>query len=77
MAGVFVLGYAGIIFEENLTFNKSGVGLLMAVTLWTIRSIGVWLQLSPNNTQMYSVQDCSIYIHALELFFQVNKKRRN
>ncbi|KAG6545526.1 hypothetical protein Mapa_013128 [Marchantia paleacea] len=40
MAAVFVLGYAGIIFEENLTFNKSGVGLLMAVTLWTIRSIG-------------------------------------
>ncbi|KAL3690391.1 hypothetical protein R1sor_016700 [Riccia sorocarpa] len=40
MAGVFVLGYAGIIFEESLVFNKSGVGLLMAVTLWTIRSIG-------------------------------------
>ncbi|KAL2610553.1 hypothetical protein R1flu_029126 [Riccia fluitans] len=40
MAAVFVLGYAGIIFEESLVFNKSGVGLLMAVTLWTIRSIG-------------------------------------
>jgi hypothetical protein len=41
MAAVFVLGYAGIIFEETLVFNKSGVGLLMAVSLWVIRSIGV------------------------------------
>lgn len=40
MAAVFVLGYAGIIFEESLVFNKSGVGLLMAVALWVIRSIG-------------------------------------
>lgn len=39
---LFVLGYGGIIFEESLAFNKSGVGLLMAVGLWTIRSIGVW-----------------------------------
>lgn len=41
MALVFALGYAGIIFEESLAFNKSGVGLLMAVCLWVIRSIGV------------------------------------
>lgn len=41
MALVFGLGYAGIIFEESLAFNKSGVGLLMAVSLWVIRSIGV------------------------------------
>ncbi|XP_020522699.1 sodium/proton antiporter 1 isoform X2 [Amborella trichopoda] len=40
MALVFALGYAGIIFEESLAFNKSGVGLLMAVCLWVIRSIG-------------------------------------
>ncbi|XP_043713931.1 sodium/proton antiporter 1 isoform X2 [Telopea speciosissima] len=40
MALVFGLGYAGIIFEEFLAFNKSGVGLLMAVSLWVIRSIG-------------------------------------
>lgn len=40
LSGVFVLGYLGIIFEEFLAFNKSGVGLLMAVTLWVIRSIG-------------------------------------
>ncbi|RZC45133.1 hypothetical protein C5167_038074 [Papaver somniferum] len=40
MALVFGLGYAGIIFEESLAFNKSGVGLLMAVSLWIIRSIG-------------------------------------
>ncbi|KAK3420708.1 hypothetical protein EUGRSUZ_H03221 [Eucalyptus grandis] len=41
MAILFVLGYAGIIFEESLAFNKSGVGLLMAVSLWVVRSIGV------------------------------------
>lgn len=40
MVFVFALGYAGIIFEESLAFNKSGVGLLMAVSLWVIRSIG-------------------------------------
>ncbi|KAE9611723.1 hypothetical protein Lal_00011726 [Lupinus albus] len=40
MAILFVLGYVGIIFEESLAFNKSGVGLLMAVSLWVIRSIG-------------------------------------
>ncbi|KAG0578967.1 hypothetical protein M758_4G055300 [Ceratodon purpureus] len=40
MSVVFGLGYLGIIFEEFLAFNKSGVGLLMAVTLWVIRSIG-------------------------------------
>ncbi|CAN6450999.1 unnamed protein product [Victoria cruziana] len=40
MALVFALGYAGIIFEESLAFNKSGVGLVMAVCLWVIRSIG-------------------------------------
>lgn len=40
MTLVFVLGYAGIIFEESLAFNKTGVGLLMAVCLWVIRSIG-------------------------------------
>lgn len=44
MSGVFVLGYLGIIFEEFVAFNKSGVGLLMAVTLWVIRSIGVCSQ---------------------------------
>lgn len=41
MALLFGVGYAGIIFEESLAFNKSGVGLLMAVSLWVIRSIGV------------------------------------
>lgn len=40
MALLFGIGYAGIIFEESLSFNKSGVGLLMAVSLWVIRSIG-------------------------------------
>ncbi|XP_015058461.1 sodium/proton antiporter 1 [Solanum pennellii] len=40
MALLFGVGYMGIIFEESLAFNKSGVGLLMAVSLWVIRSIG-------------------------------------
>ncbi|KAJ7967513.1 Na+/H+ antiporter [Quillaja saponaria] len=40
MALLFGLGYVGIIFEESLAFNKSGVGLLMAVSLWVVRSIG-------------------------------------
>lgn len=41
MALLFGIGYTGIIFEESLAFNKSGVGLLMAVSLWIVRSIGV------------------------------------
>lgn len=41
MALLFGIGYVGIIFEESLAFNKSGVGLLMAVSLWVVRSIGV------------------------------------
>ncbi|KAL3324476.1 hypothetical protein AABB24_038557 [Solanum stoloniferum] len=40
MALLFGIGYMGIIFEESLAFNKSGVGLLMAVSLWVIRRIG-------------------------------------
>ncbi|XP_022922592.1 sodium/proton antiporter 1-like [Cucurbita moschata] len=40
MVLLFSIGYAGIIFEEALAFNKSGVGLLMAVGLWVVRSIG-------------------------------------
>nr|GLL47290.1 sodium/proton antiporter 1 isoform X1 [Ipomoea trifida] len=40
MALLFAIGYVGIIFEESLAFNKSGVGLLMAVSLWVVRSIG-------------------------------------
>ncbi|KAM0056070.1 hypothetical protein Hdeb2414_s0006g00215461 [Helianthus debilis subsp. tardiflorus] len=38
---LFGIGYAGITFEESLAFNKSGVGLLMAVSLWVIKSIGL------------------------------------
>ncbi|KAL5561290.1 hypothetical protein UlMin_031037 [Ulmus minor] len=40
MALLFGIGYAGIIFDESLAFNKSGVGLLMAVSLWVVRTIG-------------------------------------
>ncbi|XP_044479780.1 LOW QUALITY PROTEIN: sodium/proton antiporter 1-like [Mangifera indica] len=40
MALLFVVGYAGIILEKSLAVNKSGVGLLMAVSLWVVRSIG-------------------------------------
>ena len=47
MALLFGIGYAGIIFEEFLALNKSGVGLLMAVSLWVVRSIGVRFRLIP------------------------------
>lgn len=57
LSGVFVLGYLGIIFEEFLAFNKSGVGLLMAVTLWVIRSIGVSFLSSPASS--YSLSSTS------------------
>ena len=39
LTAVFVLGYAGIIVEEELAFNKAGVALVMAVSLWTVRSL--------------------------------------
>jgi len=38
MCILFGLGYAGIIFEESVAFNKSGVALLMAAGMWTIRA---------------------------------------
>lgn len=41
MVAVFTAGYLGIVFEEFLAFNKSGVALLMAVSLWVILSLGV------------------------------------
>ncbi|GLJ11253.1 hypothetical protein SUGI_0148710 [Cryptomeria japonica] len=43
MVLVFALRYVGIIFEESLAFNKSGVGLLMAVSLWVIGIITFFL----------------------------------
>jgi len=51
MALLFGIGYAGIIFEESLAFNKSGVGLLMAVSLWVIRIIGVRFMFISSNFQ--------------------------
>lgn len=39
LIAVFVLGYAGIIVEEELAFNKAGVALVMAVCLWVVRSL--------------------------------------
>lgn len=39
LIAVFVLGYAGIIVEEELAFNKAGVALVMAVSLWVVRSL--------------------------------------
>ena len=38
LATVFILGYAGIIVEEFFSFNKSGVALLTAVGMWTVRA---------------------------------------
>ncbi|EPS73178.1 hypothetical protein M569_01577, partial [Genlisea aurea] len=49
MVALFVIGYGGIIFEESLAFNKSGVGLLMAATLWVVRSIA-----APSNEAVIS-----------------------
>lgn len=65
MALLFGIGYAGIIFEESLAFNKSGVGLLMAVSLWVIRSIGV-------SFRFYSallISCCTNFIANPETFF--------
>lgn len=39
MVLLFGVGYASIIFEEYLAFNKIGVSLLMAVSLWTIKAL--------------------------------------
>lgn len=36
MTGIFVLGYLGIILEEALCFDKTGVALLMGVGVWTV-----------------------------------------
>nr|GLL23723.1 Na(+)/H(+) antiporter NhaD [Ipomoea trifida] len=54
MAILFAAGYVGIIFEESLAFNKSGIGLLMAVSLWVIRSIG-----APSNDITLSELSCA------------------
>jgi len=40
MIAVFLLGYAGIIFEETVAWNKSGIAMIMAVLLWTIYALG-------------------------------------
>jgi hypothetical protein len=40
MTAVFSLGYLGIVTEEVLGLNKAAVALLMAVSLWIIRSTG-------------------------------------
>ncbi|CAH2036274.1 unnamed protein product [Thlaspi arvense] len=37
---LFTIGYVVIIFEESFSINKSGIGLLMAVSLWVVRSFG-------------------------------------
>ncbi|CAG9459956.1 unnamed protein product [Pedinophyceae sp. YPF-701] len=41
MSIVFAIGYVGIILEEEVSFNKSGVALVMAVALWTIAALGL------------------------------------
>lgn len=61
MALLFGIGYAGIIFEESLAFNKSGVGLLMAVSLWVVRGIGVSKKLHMSFF-MINLLDILIYI---------------
>ena len=34
MIAIFILGYAGIIFEEVFEFNKAGIALLMSTGMW-------------------------------------------
>jgi Na+/H+ antiporter NhaD/arsenite permease-like protein len=36
MAAVFVLGYAGIIFEELIGFDKTSISLLMGIAIWVV-----------------------------------------
>lgn len=36
MIGIFSLGYIGIILENSLAFDKTGVALLMGVAIWTV-----------------------------------------
>lgn len=36
MIGIFIVGYIGIILEETLAFDKTGVALLMGVGVWTV-----------------------------------------
>lgn len=36
MTGIFILGYLGIILEEAIAFDKTGVALLMGVGVWTV-----------------------------------------
>lgn len=36
MTGIFALGYVGIILEESIAFDKTGVALLMGVGVWTV-----------------------------------------
>ena len=64
MVLVFAIGYAGIIFEESLAFNKSGVALLMAVCLWVIRSIGVsyFLKSTQDFSDYFQILICEPYI---------------
>ena len=40
MALLFGVGYARIVIEESLAFNKSRVGLLMTISLWEIETLG-------------------------------------
>ena len=51
IALLFGIGYACIIFEESLAFNKIRVWLLMDVSLWVVRSIGVSLAITIPNHQ--------------------------
>lgn len=36
MVGIFVAGYVGIVLENTLAFDKTGVALLMGVGVWTV-----------------------------------------
>lgn len=43
-----LVGYLGIILEEEVAFNKAGVALVMAVALWVIRGEAAGPEVGPS-----------------------------
>jgi hypothetical protein len=79
-----MLGYAGIILEETVAFNKSGVALLMAAGLWTIRAFSApetvrALPLTPalpSHLSMFTVMHACVNSHraSVGIFFHINRR---
>ncbi|XP_058215663.1 sodium/proton antiporter 1-like isoform X2 [Rhododendron vialii] len=76
MALLFGIGYACIIFEEYLAFNKSGVGLLMAVSLWVVRSIGVGLVTFPLSSILDNLTSTIVMVSLLRKLVPPSEYRK-